>query len=266
MCHAMPCWLGSSHLRGRGCSTGESPRSSSCRRGSGVWRCASAGGRAAAPAPAVPAAQRGPGPPGAAVHLLPATVLPGSPAGREQAGMQAAGAPQKLCSPCTVLLTVPAAHAGILEPERSLAQCCTDTGVALGRTAGAAAPRALEVRGCRAGNAPWQPLCHALPAVPKQAISCLHHGAQTLGELLCHPLCLGGCHREPHVCSANGAARLMWCSVTCPLPCLRGRGRRHMGLRRCSCPGTDGQPGGAPAAEGLSCKVGFPGVYLSQRR
>lgn len=61
-------------------------------------------------------------------------------------------------------------------------------------------------------------------------------------------------------------ARPMGCSATCPPPCHRGRGRWRRGPHWCSARGTDGQSGGAPAAEGLSCEVGFPGVYLSQRR
>lgn len=93
--HAVPHHLGSSHLQDTGCSTGQPARSSSYRRGSEVWWRASVAGWVAAQGPAAPPARRSPGTLGAAVHSPPATALPGSPAGRQRAGMQAAGAPRE---------------------------------------------------------------------------------------------------------------------------------------------------------------------------
>lgn len=89
--HTVPCPLRISHLLDTGDSTDEPHRPSSSRGGRGALLRASVDGRAAALGPAAPVPRRNPGSPGAASRLPAATALPGQPAGRERAGLQAAG-------------------------------------------------------------------------------------------------------------------------------------------------------------------------------
>lgn len=194
---------GGPHLQDTGRSTGEPPRSISSRRGTEVWWRASAGGWAVAPGPTAPAAWRGPGTPEAAIHSLPDSGLPGSPVGRERAGMQAAGVPQE---PCTHggqpshRAPHPPSHA-----HWATGDTWTPVPVPSG-TAGAAAPCPGAVQVWPRG---WEcPTAAAAPRFPRRTQASSFLLAPQEQGPPCWPLGPGGCCQALFGCSANGAARL----------------------------------------------------------